>query len=179
MYIKNEKYKRLYRFFCSIGILLLQMALFWGIWERYYNSRIDQPFALRGNWLMAVMYMLILLLFTHIYGGFKIGYQKPGNLILSQTISLLGTNVITFALIMILSRNHIFEGHLALGMSIPGVPKGSVIGVLPFLVMTLAQILGVAVFAHVLTKIYDRVFPPRKMLLIHGEYEESAVILAA
>ena len=178
MYSKNEKYKRLFRFFCSIAITVFQTILFWGIWERYYNSRIDQPFALRGNWLMVGLYVLILLLFTHVYGGFKIGYQKPGGLILSQTISLLGTNVITFMMIMILSRNHIFEGHLALGLTLPGVPRGSVIGVLPYLIMTVTQICGVSLCAHVLTKIYDRAFPPRKMILVYGDYEESAQVLS-
>ncbi len=177
MYIKNEKYKRLFRFFCSIGITVFQAALFWVIWTRYYNSRIDQPFALRGNWLMLGIYVVILLLFTQVYGGFKVGYQKPDSLTLSQVISLLGTNVVTFLLILILSRNHIFSGKLALGMSFSGVDKEMVISILPFLTMTLVQILGVAVAAHGLTKIYDNVFPPRKMLLIYGEYEESAQIL--
>ena len=164
--IKNEKYKRIFRFACTIWIAVFQSAVFWFVWNKYYNERIDQAFALRGNWLVLGIYVLILLLFTRIYGGFKIGYQKPGNLSLSQGIAAIGTNVVMFLVIALLSRNT----YLTTGRLIsPGW----------LLAATAAQICGIAFFAWLLTKIYDYLFPPRNFLMIYGDYPESAEILAA
>lgn len=164
--IKNEKYKRIFRFACTIWIAVFQSAVFWFVWNKYYNERIDQAFALRGNWLVLGIYVLILLLFTRIYGGFKIGYQKPGNLSLSQGIAAIGTNVVMFLVIALLSRNT----YLTTGRLIsPGW----------LLAATAAQICGIAFFAWLLTKIYDYLFPPRNILMIYGDYPESAEILAA
>ena len=110
--MKNERFKRLFRFGATIGITLYQLFWFYEFWVRYYNPRMDQPFALRGNWLVCGLYLIVLMLFTNIYGGFKIGYQKPGSLTLSQSISLAGTNVFAVLLTILLGRNQIFDGNL-------------------------------------------------------------------
>jgi len=176
--MKNERFKRLFRFGAMIGITIYQLFWFYGIWVRYYNPRMDQPFALRGNWLIGGLYLVVLLLFTNIYGGFKIGYQKPGSLTLSQTISVLGTNVFIVFLTMLLGRNAVFGGNLTIfHMSKGGASNQEILSLLPYLGMTVVQIVGVAFFSLVLTKIYDTMFPPRKLLLVYGDYEESAHIL--
>lgn len=166
MYVKNEKYKRLFRFFGMIWIALFQTSVFWVVWDRFYNSAIDQSFAHRGNWLIVGLYLLILLLFTQVYGGFKIGYEKPGNLALSQSIAVLGTNVVEFLIIVLLSRQTYLEtGHL--------------INPTWLIVMSVTQILGITLFAWAFTKIYYALFPARKLLMIYGDYPESAQILVA
>ena len=110
MTVKNEKYKRIFRFCGMIWIAFFQTAVFSIVWDKYYNSEIDQSFAMRGNWVILGLYLVILLLFTQVYGGFKIGYQKPGNLTLSQSIALIGTNVVEYLVIVLLSRNTCGDG---------------------------------------------------------------------
>lgn len=166
MYVKNEKYKRLFRFFGMIWIAVFQTAVFGIVWNRYYNAAIDQSFAMRGNWLILVLYLLILLLFTQIYGGFKVGYQKPGNLTLSQSIAVVGTNVVEFLIIILLSRRTYLE-------------TGRLISPVWLILMSLAQIVGIAFFAWLFTGIYDYLFPPRRLIMIYGNYPESARTLAA
>lgn len=165
MSVKNEKFKRIFRFLGTVWIAVFQSSIFWVVWSRYYNARIDKSFALRGNWMMLGLYLLILLLFTQVYGGFKIGYQKPGNLTLSQAIAVLGTNVIEYMVIALLAR----ETYLATGRLVS--PNW-------LLIMSGAQIAGIAFFAWFLTAIYDRLFPPRQLLMVYGDYPESAGILA-
>ncbi len=165
MTVKNEKYKRIFRFCGMIWIAFFQTAVFSIVWDKYYNSEIDQSFAMRGNWVILGLYLVILLLFTQVYGGFKIGYQKPGNLTLSQSIALIGTNVVEYLVIVLLSRNtYLVTGRLIS----PGW----------LLAATAAQICGIAFFAWLLTGIYDHLFPPRSLLMIYGDYPESADILA-
>ena len=167
MSVKNEKFKRIFRFSATVWIAAFQTSIFWMVWSRYYNSQIDQSFAMRGNWVMGGLYLLILLLFTQVYGGFKIGYQKPSNLTLSQAIAVLGTNVIEYMVIVLLAR----ETYLMTGRLVS--PNW-------LLTMSGVQIAGIAFFAWCLTAIYDRLFPPRQLLMIYdGEYQEAADILAA
>lgn len=177
--MKNEKYKRLFRFAAMIANAVFQIICFYEIWIRYYNSRIDQSFARRGNWLIAGLYFLVLLLFTHVYGGFKIGYQKPGSLALSQALSLIGTNVFALLLTLILSRNLLFAGNLTFLWPKPKGAGEQMISILPYLALTAVQTGGTTMLAALLTRIYDAVFPPRRLLLIYGEYEEAAHTLAA
>ncbi len=157
----NEKFKRLFRFAGMIMAALLETAVFILVW-RSYNRLLDSldvlGFAMRGNYLMYLLYLVILLLLSQTYGGFKIGYQKAGSLILSQTISLLGTNVIIYLVLALVARQFMNPFRLLAG--------------------TAVQIVVIAVLAVVLTKIYETVFPVRRMMLIYGDYPESAQVLS-
>ena len=158
----NERFKRLFRFSSMIMVYIYEAAIFWVVWLSY-NRILDSTevlgFAMRGNWLMLAIYVMLLLLFSQIYGGFKIGYQKPGSLILSQAISLIGTNVVIYLVMALIARAFMNPLRLVIATSV--------------------QLVGVTATAVLLTKLYDTLFPPRKMLLIHGDYEESASVLTA
>lgn len=156
----NERFKRLFRMGAMILATVFEAAVFWMVWLSY-NRILDSMdvlgFAMRGNWLMLAIYVVILLLFSHTYGGFKIGYQKPGSLILSQAISLIGTNVVIYLIMALIARAFLNPLRLWAAAGI--------------------QLAGVALAAVILTKIYDNLFPARRMLLIYGDYPESARVL--
>jgi len=158
----NERFKRLFRFGSMILVYIYEAAVFWFVWLSY-NRILDSTevlgFAMRGNWLMLALYVMILLLFSQTYGGFKIGYQKPGSLILSQAISLIGTNVVIYLVLALIARAFLSPIRLVIALGV--------------------QLAGVVSAAVLLTKVYDAMFPPRKMLMVYGDYEESAEILTA
>lgn len=162
MNVGNEKFKRLFRFGSMILVYIYEAVIFWMVWQSY-NRILDSTevlgFAMRGNWLMLALYVLILLLFSQTYGGFKIGYQKPGSLILSQAISLAGTNVVIYLVLALIARAFLSPVRLMIALGV--------------------QLVGVVLAAVLLTKVYDAMFPPRKMLMIYGDYEESAEVLTA
>lgn len=165
MSVKNEKFKRVFRFVCMIWIVLFQAGVFGLVWDHYYNTVIDQSFAMRGNWLMVGLYLMILLLFTQVYGGFKIGYQKPDSLTLSQSIAVVGSNVIIFLIIVLLSRRTYLE-------------TGKLVNIGWMLGTSFVQIIGIAASAWGLTAVYEHLFPPRQMLMIYGDYPETADLLS-
>ncbi|MCI8402372.1 MAG: sugar transferase [Lachnospiraceae bacterium] len=160
------KYKRLFRLGAKVWVMCYQAAVFWWIWLNFYNPRMDQPFALRGNWLILFVYIVVLWLFTNVYGGFQIGYEKPGSLSLSQSISVTCANAAMIFVMVLLSREQIqMYGKLA--------------SLVPLGVVTAAQIAGIILSAFVLNQFYDNVFPPRKLLVVYGEYQNSACELIA
>lgn len=146
---KNEQYKRIVKFSFSLIIVLLEMAVYWYVWSGYYNKIIEFPFWRRGNWLMVALYAVLLLFFLKTYGGFKIGYLKRGNLIGSQILSLFFVNIITYVQISLLDKK--FHDARAI------------------LSMTVIQVLAVIVWAYIFQWLYQKIFPPKRLLLVYGE----------
>ncbi len=154
--VEISRYKRVYRFVTSMAALVVQSIPFAVLWMEYYNDpqRITQTFALRGNWLVIGIYVILLFLFTNVYGGFKIGYQKPESLVLSQGITLFATNFLMYVIIALLAR--------------------SLVVLWPVALLYVLQVAATAGLAYLLTRIYDACFPPRRLVMVYGAYPESA-----
>ena len=54
--------------------------------------------------MMVLIYGILLAFFMGTYGGFKIGYLRNGNLIYSQIMAVLFTNVVTYMQIAVIDR---------------------------------------------------------------------------
>lgn len=146
---QREQYKRIIKFLSSMISIALQTFLYWNIWMGFYSSNIELPFFRKGNWLMAALYGVLLLFFVHTYGGWKIGYLKTGDVIFSQSLAAVFVNAITYIQICLLDRHFV--------------------NAMPLMGMTLGQIVIITVWAVVFQRVYARIFPPRKMILVYGE----------
>lgn len=146
---KNEKYKRLMKLlFCVVQISLM-VSLYSFLWIGYYNKVILYPFFRRGNWMMLFIYMLLLIFFMQLYGGFKVGYLRKGNLIYSQILSAFFANAITYLQIAV--QNKAFMSPL------------------PMIGLLVAEALVALLWTTAFQWIYSGMFPPRRMLLITGD----------
>ena len=79
---RKEEYKRVVKFGSAAIILLIEVGLYWALWQFYLNNiiEIEVRFWRRGIWLLAAMYGALLFFFLQTYGGLKIGYLKRGNI---------------------------------------------------------------------------------------------------
>ena len=134
--------------------MLLGLCLLYAVvWSGYYNEAILQaPFYRRGNWVMVLIYGILLTFFMSTYGGFKIGYLKNGNLIYSQIISVLFANIVTYLQIAVIDRRFVNPVYL--------------------LPMTAAEIAFIVMWTMIFQTGYRRVFPPRRMLFIEGDRKD-------
>ncbi|SUY52748.1 exopolysaccharide biosynthesis polyprenyl glycosylphosphotransferase [Lacrimispora sphenoides] len=98
--------------------------------------------------MMIFLYGILLVLFMSIYGGFKVGYLKKGNLIYSQILAVIFTNIFTYLQIAVLDKHFLSP--------------------LQLIKMTGLDFLIIIVWTLVYQWFYGKVFPPRKMLLISG-----------
>lgn len=147
--MKSESIKRIVVLqLTTLGFLILSAA-YGFVWFRYYTSAIKLVFWGRGHWVVIGLYVVILLVFMNTYGGTKIGYLKPFEVFLSQIFSLLATNMITYA-------------QLSLMCNWFADPK-------PLLIMTAAQLIFSFAWVFLADLIYKSVFPPRDLLLVHGD----------
>lgn len=145
-----EQYKRLVKLLSSLVIVILEVFIYWEVWTRFYNKILEFPFWRRGNWLMVAFYGVMLLAFLKIYGGLKIGYLKKGNIIISQILSIILTNFITYIQIALLDKR----------FHIPYI----------IFLMTIADIFLIIVWVFIFQWVYTKMFPPRKLLVVYGKY---------
>lgn len=147
-----EKYKRLIKMGFAMILTGLLTGIYGFVWINYYNKIIWAPFFRKGNWMMIFIYGLLLVFFLHMYGGFKVGFLQKGNLIYSQVLSVIFTNIITYFQIALLDKR----------FTTP----------IPLLIMALTDVLVIVGWTMLFQWFYIKAFPPRKMLLISGEHSD-------
>ena len=147
---KREPYKRLIKLAFAIVLIVGLCALYSITWIGYYNKFVLQiPFYRKGNWVIVLLYGILLVFFMSTYGGFKIGYLKNGNLIYSQMISVIFVNIFTYFQIAVIDKRFVSPAYIVL--------------------MTLADAIFVALWTKIFTMIYRNLFPRRKMLFVEGD----------
>lgn len=132
--------------------LVVQMGLYAAVWFGYYYPKIiqyDTKLYFKGFVLILGIYLVLLYLFFNTYGGLKIGFMKSMDMSLSQIFGLLCTNVVTYFLLSLI--------------------HGWLVPAMPLIETTLVQIVVAIVWILLSNRLYKRIFPPRKLLLIYGE----------
>lgn len=156
-----ESLKRIIVLWLSyVGVFILT-GIYAYVWLEYYYPIISR-FTLRFNFyrnghiLIIGIYFVLLFFFTNTYGGLKIGYLKSMDIFLSQIFSLLIVNVITYFQISLMNNWLVPLNYFAMA--------------------TLVQIVISGLWSFVCNIIYRRVFPPREMLLIHGDRDIEDIL---
>lgn len=153
----REQYKRLIKLSFATAMLLGLCWMYGVVWNQYYNEEILQmPFYRRGIWMMVLIYGILLAFFMGTYGGFKIGYLRNGNLIYSQIMAILFTNVVTYMQIAVIDRRLVNPIYL--------------------LPMTVGEITFIVIWTLIFQAIYRSLFPPRRMLFVEGDRKDYHLI---
>lgn len=147
---RYERFKGLIKFIFSFNAVFFVAMVYWIVWNNYYNKIIQMPFWRKGNWLMVALYTTLLIFFYRTYGGFKISYLKKGNLIWSQILSIIATNLITYIQISLLDKR--FHS------------------VCPMFLMSFVEFGVVAIWVILFQWLYQKLFPARRLLLVYGNY---------
>ena len=157
---KREQYKRMIMFLASALIVALETAIFAYIWFHYYADEeiIGKTFWNKGNFVVIGQYALMIFLFYRIYGGFKVGYLRVFEVLYSQILSVLCVNMITYLQLSLIGRWK-FTRHI-----------------LPLVYMTGIDLVIVIAWVIFMRMIYERIYPPRNMLLIYGAHNPKDLI---
>ncbi|MCM1048852.1 MAG: sugar transferase [Clostridiales bacterium] len=133
--------------------LIIQTGIYAYFWLTEYHTflRIYRSikFYFKGHVLMLLIYFVLLFFFESTYGGLKIGYLKPLDVYVSQFFSLLAVNLISYFQISLMAN--------------------WLVDVKPIMMTMLIQVVVSAVWVYICNTFYRKAFPPRSILLIHGE----------
>lgn len=147
----HESLKRATILLLSLIGLILQTAVYGYLWYNIYFPYISYrlPFWQKGHWLLILLYFALLTLFSQTYGGTKIGYLKGTDVFFSQFFALLCVNIISYIQLSLMALTLLRPSYMLWAAAV--------------------QLAIAAVWTFLCQKVYQRLFPPRKLLLIYGE----------
>ena len=148
---KLETFKRMINLGLVMTCLALEVGDFAYHWLVHFQYSVVEQ--LRDFWRMGHIaevgfYAIVLLFLSKMYGGMRLGYLKNMEIIFSQVFSTFLANIIIYFELSIMA-------HQAF------VPK-------VFLMMMSEQTAIVVIYIYIANRFYKSIFPPRKLLLIHG-----------
>lgn len=149
---RMEAFKRLINLALSALCLALETGIFAFHWLSDFQYSVVESlrnFGYKGHIVEIAFYGLILLFLTTMYGGMRLGYLRNFELIFSQLFSTVLALMFIYVELSIMAHQ-------------PFVPK-------VFIMMLVEQTITVIIYTNIANKIYRSIFPPRKLLLIHGE----------
>ncbi|MEE0839789.1 MAG: sugar transferase [Acutalibacteraceae bacterium] len=136
-------------------MIIAAMALgFMNIWYRFYG---DFLYSWGSNLLVMVSYLLILILFSELYGAFKVGVNRLHEVAYSLCLAAVFTNIIMYFELCLIARE--------------------LIDLLPYVWGFAYQILVAVVGTTCANSIYFRLYPARRMLAIFADDEEGTAII--
>lgn len=144
-------FKRLIVLGFSLITIAFETLIYGYYWMTNFSIAIRPHlwFSEKGHYLAIAVYILLLLLFSTMYGGLNIGYLRTAEVVFSQVFATVIVNIITYG------QDSLMNFWL--------------MDPVPFIIMTIIQCAGVFLWSIVAQRIYRMIFAPRKMLLIHGD----------
>lgn len=149
----RESFKRLINICFTAVCLGLEVWLFAYHWlQDFQFSLVDDlknVFWFKGHVLEITIYGVILFLLSSMYGGMRLGYLKNTEIIFSQVFATLMADLVIYGELSV----------MAFQLFVPNV----------FITMVIEQTLVVIIYINVANRLYRFIFPPRRLLLVHGD----------
>lgn len=150
-----EPYKKIYTRVVNLLQLAFITVFFYYTWFANLNGLMDRRFENKGNLLMVLLYVVMLIIFSRAWGGWLLGYSKLINLFISQVLAILCTNIF---------------GYLQIVLMVGNIESLITIAVKMF-ILTVASLASCLILDLIFIKIYVRLFPPYRILQINGNYQ--------
>lgn len=153
---QREKFKKLILLFSNTLVIGAEVAIFAFIWFTRYSGKMEVAYWFWGNYAMIGIYALILILLTRTFGGFKIGYLKATDVILSQVLAIILSNIVSYIQVTLVVR--VYTDFLT---------------IIKMTALDFAIMIPWTIIVHfVMAKLY----PPRQMIVVYGEYSPKDLI---
>lgn len=144
----EEQGKRILSVISNFCIWLCEVIAFGVMWYRCFFT--DNPFYIKGNYAIIGMYAVFVYLITKSFNGYKISYMRVVDLCLSHTLAILFSGVAGYVMVCLAWSDYM--------------------DVVPVVVMAGVQIVFAVVWVNLCRHIYLHVYPPRKIIIIYGNY---------
>ena len=130
-------------------------AIYYYLWYFAYDVPTMHNFSGNGKWLLMGIYAFLTLILFLYCDSFKFGHLKLTDIVISQWISILIINCVTYFQLCLIAN--------------------TMLNVVPILILTGIDIVISFVLPYIFTAIYHQFSVPKRMLMIYGS--ENAVTL--
>ncbi|MDO5015061.1 MAG: sugar transferase [Clostridia bacterium] len=151
--IKKEDLKRFLLFISSSMLILFIVAAFYFIWSENYT---ENPFYQRGDYLIAAVYGIIAIIFIKMYDGFEIGYLKMPDIIFSQSLGILGADILLYLITCLVLKD--------------------IAPILPIVKLIIVDVAIIVAWTLVCDYLYIKVFKPKKLLIVYAYHNATDLI---
>ena len=135
--------------------IIAAMALgFLNVWYNYYG---DTIYPGNGNYVVLASYLFLLIVFSELYGAFKVGVNRLHEVTYSLCLAAIFTNVIMYMELSLIARR--------------------MIEILPYLGGFVYQIVVAIIGCYCANLIYFKIYPARRMIAIFADDEEGTSII--
>lgn len=135
-----------------IEVFLLSV-LYYFVWRNGYDEGIFPTYYGGGKYVLIVVYVLLTVVVFCNFDGFKFGYMRLSDTLVSQGIAMLIVNVITYLQLSLIAN--------------------ALVSVVPILVLMALECVVLLVCCHVYYALYHQLYVPKNMVMIFGR--EDAV----
>ena len=158
--LRRERYKRLIMFLASVVVIGIQTANFAYVWFTQYNFRqvIGSTYWRRGHWALIALYAVIIMVMSKLFGALKVGYMRVLDVIISQILSVLTSNMIAYIQLALIGRWK-FLHHIR-----------------PMLALTGVNLVVVIIWVFFSRWIYAVIYPPRQTILIYDQHDPDRLL---
>lgn len=153
---KLETSRRILIIILSMLSLVSQVAVYALFWFQAYKKTIAIVFWIKGDLLVISVYAVLLLFFSRMYGGMKIGYLKAWEVFFSQAFATTCVNIITYAMVSLMSARLLNPQF--------------------FLLQLAVDLVWIGLWTAISQGLYTMLFPPRDMLLVYGERSPEDIL---
>lgn len=153
---KVQTGKRIFGFLMAFLIVALETAVMTYVWVNYYNTELPKAYYFWGHVFIAAVYMVLLFAASAMYGGLKIGSYRMIELMFSESIATILTNIVFYAIVCLLAYHFPTPVPLILGTVLQGL-------------LIAGWILGS-------TYIFRKLFPPLDVLLIYDGTQKDLFV---
>lgn len=158
----REQYKHLLGYTANLITIIIDAVLFGFAWYDVYalvemkDIGVISQYVNRGNWAVIGMYILIIYFFTQVFGGYRIGYMRVADIILSNILALILGNIVAFFELCLICRTYVNP--------------------LPLIRVWLLETIFIIIWNLIVRGIYKALYPPRKMILVHGDNSPNELL---
>ena len=150
-----NKFRKSIMLMVKLMIILSMAFIFIGCWQDNYEASL---FSGKGNYVVVFSYLVILLAFSHLYGGLKIGMLRLHEVIYSFSLSMLFTNFIMYLELSLIARE--------------------LVNPLPLLGAVVVQLIFIFFSTYAANTIYYSMYQAHHILAIVGENVDSAAVVS-
>ena len=138
---------------CAEGLLELVIltSLYYYVFRNAYNADLFPEYAHRGKYVLCGIYALLVMVLFFGMDGYKFGYLRNGDVLVSQLIALLIANFISYWQLCLIAN--------------------AVIVPAPMVFLTIAGAVVATVCTFLYSALYHRIYVPKEMVMILGRDE--------
>ena len=130
-----------------VEILILSIAYYF-VWRKGYDRGIFPAYFGNGKYVLTGVYALLLIVVFHNFDGFKFGYLRMTDVLVSQIIALVIVNFITYLQLCLIAN--------------------SIVSPIPLLVLMVVDAVIALICIFLYSQLYHRIYPPKNMVMIFG-----------